>query len=498
MQAMNLHSAQQDILLNLLNVQPGKAQGMSKMPQGEMSFSSMLEHADKTYSTEGKNTQKPQDASPKTEAPSKKENEPREDMSVRNGKTDERAQKTESNDEVKSEDKAQPEEKDVSFDIEKADAEIDSFTVKTEDAVAVEDLVNAEDAAEKACLTMPDAEEITDAGNGGTATEKGLSSINTSADGLDASSLEDITTADKNALASHLETKPVTGTDALAETETETDASEKVEDKELSSDKKTKKKTELSDGKEAVQLVKADDAAAKVQQTAFDAGNASLAAVQAKADGSAQQENRIEIIDERTHAEPADVALNTTTTINADGTSAEMVMTLPVQAAGSDANGSLEAGYSKADFSLMLNNSLAASKDDLVKTGSIILQDNKKGSINLILRPEEFGNVKVKLELSDNQITGKIVVASKEAYDAFKQSLEDIRNAFVASGFDACGFDLAWAGAGDSNGSQGQNSADNGSQNQFGLQYYGTTYEDNIPDSVPEYYAENTHINLVA
>lgn len=490
MQAMNLHSAQQDILLNMLNVQPGKAQGMSKMPQGEMSFSSMLEHADKTYSTEGKNKQKPQDASPKAEAPSDRNSERYDDKSVRNDRNEERARETNPRDEVKADEKTE------AFDTEKADAEIDRFTVKNETGIS-EEMVNA--AEENACLTMPDSDDISDAGNGKGTVENALSVANeVSVENQDVQILEDTELADKNALAARLETKPVTKAENVAGAETEKAASDKVNDAGLTSDKKTKKKELTSDENEAAQLVKADDSVVKADQVALDAGNAAIAAVTAKEATAAGQDSRIKIIDERTNTEHSEAALNTTTTISRDGTSAEMVMTLPVQAATADANGSLEAGYTKADFSQMLSNSLASTKDDFVKTGSIILQDNKKGSINLILHPEELGNVKVKLELSDNQITGKIVVASKEAYDAFKANLEDIRNAFVANGFDACGFDLAWAGAGDSYGSQGQDSADNGSGNQFGLQYYGTAYEENIPDSVPEYFAENTHINLVA
>lgn len=490
MQAMNLHPAQQDILLNLLNVQPGKAQGMSNTPQGEMSFSSMLELADKTYSTEGKNTQKPQDASPKTEASSKKEDESREDTAIRNERKDNRAEKTESRDEVKAEDKAK------AFDTDKADAEIDKFSVKNED-VLPEELVKSEEAAENACLTLPDSDEITDPEAGKVAVETALPvETPVSVENLDAQVLEDTPQVDEKALAARLDTKPVTEPEVAQETEKAADDSEKAED--VSSDMKSKKKVGLSDGKEAASLVQADDAAMKTQQPLADAENTVIATVNVNATESKKLDDKIEIIDERTHADASDVTLNTTTTISSDGTSAEMVMTLPVQAAGSEANGSMEAGYSKSEFSQMLNNSVAASTDEFVKTGSILLQDNKKGSINLILHPEELGNVKVKLELSDNQITGKIVVASKEAYDAFKQNLDDIRNAFVANGFDACGFDLAWAGAGDSNGSQGQNAADNGSMNQFGLQYYGTAYEDAIPDSVPEYYAENSHINLVA
>lgn len=151
---------------------------------------------------------------------------------------------------------------------------------------------------------------------------------------------------------------------------------------------------------------------------------------------------------------------------------------------------------SNQDFSSMLSREIASSANDLVKTGSIILKDNNAGTINLILNPEELGNVKIKLEISDNQITGKILVASKEAYDAFNQNLNLLKNAFIDSGFSAGGFDLAFTGS-NQQGDFGQNGNQN-QPSQSEINYKAGVYEQAVAEVVPESTTSTSTVNLVA
>ena len=151
---------------------------------------------------------------------------------------------------------------------------------------------------------------------------------------------------------------------------------------------------------------------------------------------------------------------------------------------------------SNQDFSSMLSREIASSANDLVKTGSIILKDNNAGTINLILNPEELGSVKIKLEISDNQITGKILVASKEAYDAFNQNLNLLKNAFIDSGFSAGGFDLAFTGS-NQQGDFGQNGNQNSSSDS-GVNYKAGVYEQAVAEVVPESTTSTSTVNLVA
>ena len=149
-----------------------------------------------------------------------------------------------------------------------------------------------------------------------------------------------------------------------------------------------------------------------------------------------------------------------------------------------------------SDFSSMLSREIASSAKDLVQTGSIILKDNNAGTINLILNPEELGSVKIKLEISDNQITGKILVASKEAYDAFNQNINLLKNAFIESGFTAGGFDLAFTGS-NQQGDFGQNGGQN-QPSQSEINYKAVVYEQNVAEVSPESTTSTSTINLVA
>ena len=102
--------------------------------------------------------------------------------------------------------------------------------------------------------------------------------------------------------------------------------------------------------------------------------------------------------------------------------------------------------HKQTNFASMLSSEIRNNAADLVKTGSVILRDGNKGTINLILHPEELGNVKIRLQISDNILTGRITVASEEAYKAFKANIASLTEAFTSSGFDTAGFDLSWSG----------------------------------------------------
>lgn len=109
-----------------------------------------------------------------------------------------------------------------------------------------------------------------------------------------------------------------------------------------------------------------------------------------------------------------------------------------------------------SNFQAMLSNQIQQNAGEIVKAGNIVLKDNDIGSIKLILKPEQLGNVKIDLHISDKSITGRIVVASQEAYNAFKESAESLKQAFINSGFESAGLDLAFAGQ-NNNGNQMSN-----------------------------------------
>lgn len=109
------------------------------------------------------------------------------------------------------------------------------------------------------------------------------------------------------------------------------------------------------------------------------------------------------------------------------------------------ASDSQSAGATGSTFQQMLTQQIETSAPDFVKAGSIVLRDNNQGQINMILKPESLGNVKFNLHVSDNVITGQITVHSKEAFEAFRQNLDNLRQAFQDSGFENASLNLSLA-----------------------------------------------------
>lgn len=129
------------------------------------------------------------------------------------------------------------------------------------------------------------------------------------------------------------------------------------------------------------------------------------------------------------------------------------------------------AGASSSTFQQMLSQQIQFNAPDFVRAGNIVLQDNNSGSINMILKPENLGNVKINLHLSDNVITGQITVNSKEAFDAFKQNLETLKQAFQNSGFENANLSLSYADT--SSGSFAQGERQQSSEQFFSNKVYG-------------------------
>jgi len=88
---------------------------------------------------------------------------------------------------------------------------------------------------------------------------------------------------------------------------------------------------------------------------------------------------------------------------------------------------------------------------DIVRHASIALRDGGAGTIKIALHPETLGNVKIHLELSDNKITGQIIVESQEALNAFRKEIAALEQAFKDSGFADANLDLSFTADGADN-----------------------------------------------
>ncbi|MDR0670464.1 MAG: flagellar hook-length control protein FliK [Treponema sp.] len=73
--------------------------------------------------------------------------------------------------------------------------------------------------------------------------------------------------------------------------------------------------------------------------------------------------------------------------------------------------------------------------NEIVRHAQVILREGGEGLIRLSLKPESLGNVKIRLELTENKIAGRVIVESGEALRAFERELASLEQAFRDSGY---------------------------------------------------------------
>jgi len=92
--------------------------------------------------------------------------------------------------------------------------------------------------------------------------------------------------------------------------------------------------------------------------------------------------------------------------------------------------------------------------NDIVRQAQIILREHGEGTIRLALKPETLGNVKIQLEMTENKITGHIIVESNEALRAFEREIHSLEQAFKDSGFAGAHLDMSLASGNGGNGAE--------------------------------------------
>jgi flagellar hook-length control protein FliK len=111
---------------------------------------------------------------------------------------------------------------------------------------------------------------------------------------------------------------------------------------------------------------------------------------------------------------------------------------------------------------------------DIVRQATIIARNGGEGTILLSLKPETLGNVKIRLEMAENKITGHIIVESSEALRAFERELPVLQKAFQDSGFSETSLDMFMA---QDNGNQRPGQEENGDSTRLSSELAVTRYE---------------------
>jgi flagellar hook-length control protein FliK len=96
------------------------------------------------------------------------------------------------------------------------------------------------------------------------------------------------------------------------------------------------------------------------------------------------------------------------------------------------------------NFESLLSGELrGALGEDILRQATLILRDGGEGLIRLALKPESLGNVKIRLEMAENKVSGRIIVESDEVLRAFERELQTLEQAFKDSGFDGASIEMA-------------------------------------------------------
>jgi len=131
--------------------------------------------------------------------------------------------------------------------------------------------------------------------------------------------------------------------------------------------------------------------------------------------------------------------------------SAEIEIPVNLKLSGGEAINS-SSGKAGSDFSLSRGFEDALARElrgglstDIVRDAMVIVRNGGEGTIRLSLRPASLGDVKIRLEMAENKITGHIIVESKEALRAFERELPVLEKAFKDSGFSETNLEMSLA-----------------------------------------------------
>ena len=90
------------------------------------------------------------------------------------------------------------------------------------------------------------------------------------------------------------------------------------------------------------------------------------------------------------------------------------------------------------------------------------LRDNNNGEIRLVLKPESLGNVRIRLQLTENNITGRIFVENNSVRQIFQDNIRELTRLLEDQGFSTAGLDVAVDSGDGQPGQTGQQGERNG------------------------------------
>ncbi len=84
------------------------------------------------------------------------------------------------------------------------------------------------------------------------------------------------------------------------------------------------------------------------------------------------------------------------------------------------------------------------SGNEIVQQVKLLLNRAESGEIRINLKPDSLGRVRVNIQMENNRLSGRVLVESVAARDAFRSSLDNLQTKLIESGFNEADLTLTW------------------------------------------------------
>ncbi len=85
---------------------------------------------------------------------------------------------------------------------------------------------------------------------------------------------------------------------------------------------------------------------------------------------------------------------------------------------------------------------------EIVRQAGIVLRDGGEGEIRLVLKPEHLGSVRIRLQLGESSLEGRIVVDNSNVKELLDANLEQLKSALRQEGWASANIDVTVSGGG--------------------------------------------------
>ena len=99
-------------------------------------------------------------------------------------------------------------------------------------------------------------------------------------------------------------------------------------------------------------------------------------------------------------------------------------------------------------------------RNEVVRHATVLVREGDQGEIRLVLRPENLGSVRIRMQVSQDSVSGRIVVENAAVRQAVEEGLDALRSAFREEGYDTASLDVSVGGERPDSGQKDESGAD--------------------------------------